>query len=97
MYRYVKSDSGRGVQIYIALGLLKKKVLFFSGDTDSWNAKVVNSSAEDVEFVSCGGVQASNAFSYIRTTDKTFFVMTFVLSPSDQLLVYLQVWYMDRT
>lgn len=72
MYIYIKSNSGGGVQINIALGLLKKKVLFFSVDTDSWNAKVVNSSAEDVEFVSCGGVKASNALFYIRTNDKTF-------------------------
>lgn len=71
MYRYFRSDSRRGVQICIALGLLKKKKLPSSGDTDSWNAKAVNSSAEAVEFVSCGGVKASNALC-IRTNDKTF-------------------------
>lgn len=37
------------------LGTAEKKMLFFSGDPDSWNAKVVNSSAEDVEFVICRG------------------------------------------
>lgn len=48
-------------------------MLVFSRDNDSWNAKVDNSSAEDVEFVSCGGVKASNALFYVRTNDKIFF------------------------
>lgn len=41
-------------------------MLVFSGDNDSWNAKVDNFSAEDVVFVGCGQVKASNALFYVR-------------------------------
>lgn len=88
MYRRFKSDSRKDVQICIALGVLEKMLVSSSGESDSWNAKVVISSAEDVKFVSYEGLNGSNAL-YIRTSDKTFFswLLSF-LSPSHQLLAY---------
>lgn len=71
MYRCFKSDSRRDDQICIALGVLEK-MLASSRESDSCNAKIVISAAEDVKFASYGGLNASNAL-YIGTSDKMFF------------------------
>lgn len=82
MYRCFKSDSRRDVQICIALGVLEK-MLASSRESDSCNAKIVISAAEDVKFASYGGLNASNAL-YIGTSDKMFFSLQLTSS----LLIY---------